>query len=112
MSGARKRSTSVWARTGADGWSRATTAINAASIAAIVLIEGQPEINGRLTLFNVVGVLGGHRTDLYGAHQPAVGVIQDVAVEHPVAGLVEGHEQPGGGAHRNVDGVFPGQRAH
>ena len=63
-------------------------------------------------LLDVVHVCGGGRiTDLHRPHQPAVRVIEDVAVEHPVAGtLVEGHEKPGGGLHRDVDGVFPRQR--
>ena len=56
---------------------------------------------------------GGHIPDLHRPHEPAVGVIEDVAVEHPVARtLVEGHEKSGRGVHRDVDGVFPHERTN
>src|SRR5690349_99376 len=47
------------------------------------------------------------------AHQSAVGVIENVAVEHPLAGtLVEGHQQSHRGLHRDVDGVLQCERTN
>ena len=51
------------------------------------------------------------RTDLDGSHEAAIGVIEDVAVEHPLAGaFVEGDQKARGRFHRDVQGVLPRHR--
>src|SRR4051794_18316933 len=49
--------------------------------------------------------------DVHVSHQPAVGVVENMAVKHPHAGaLVEDDEEPDGAVDRHVERVLPGHR--
>src|SRR5215510_8663800 len=51
-------------------------------------------------------------SDDHVAHQPAVGMVEHVAVIHPVAGpVVETHDEPGRLLEGNVHRVLPGERS-
>jgi hypothetical protein len=52
-----------------------------------------------------------YRFEVHVPHQPAVGMIEDMTVEHPHAGtLVEVDEESNRAVDRNVDGVLPRHR--
>src|SRR5262245_51774638 len=68
---------------------------------------------GSMRLLRLVRVaFGGTVTNQHGAHQTAVGVIEDVAMEHPLAWtFIKGHQQTNRRLHRNVDRVLECQRS-
>ena len=62
---------------------------------------------------NVFGMARFRNTNIHTAHQPTLGVIENVAVKHPASGpIVVSNNETKGLLERHINGVSPGERPY